>query len=139
MYFLWPNIADMKKLITIVFVTTSCFSVYAQQKNSPERDGVFEFLQMKQSSPVLGARSSPGFATISSSIGMPATSYWEGRSYTSYSQNGRLSSTYSFDVQGQLRETRTSLLIKKSGVFSNWRLQFAPQQNHKALFVYKIQ
>ena len=130
----------MKKLVTFILVAVSCFSVHAQLKTNPGMNRLFGFFRMKQSlSSLDGIRSTPRFTSIPSGIRMTTTSYWEGLTYTNFSENGRLSSTYSFDMQGQLRETRTSILLRKSGAFSNWTIQFAPQRSNKALFVYRIQ
>ena len=69
------------------------------------------------------------------SFGRPSVPYWEGLSYTSYSENGRIRSTHSFDVQGQFRETRTSFVLMRHGVLSNWRIQFSSQRT-RPLFVF---
>jgi hypothetical protein len=66
-----------------------------------------------------------------------AFTYWQGMTYTRYSVNGRFKSTYLFDVQGTLRESRASYSLKKSGILSYWRVQFSPQRT-RSLLTYTI-
>lgn len=63
--------------------------------------------------------------------------YWQGSLYTSYSENGRFRSAHSFDVLGNLRESKASFSLKKTGLLSYWRVQFSPQRG-RPLFTYTI-
>jgi hypothetical protein len=66
-----------------------------------------------------------------------ALPYWQGSSYTNFSENGRLKNTLSFDIHGQLRESFSSINLKKSGVLSYWRIQFSPIRT-RPMLVYTI-
>lgn len=125
----------MKKLIVIILLV-GCIPAAAQFKERSERPGLFSFFRMKQLPPNLRwLRNAPVFTTLP--MGMSSSAYWQGVSYTSYSENGRFRSTHSFDVQGQLRESRASFSLRKSGVLSKWAVQLSAQRS-RPLFVYTI-
>jgi hypothetical protein len=121
------------KHLTIFILLSCCISATAQinRKRFPA------FFRMNPSFPVTKWKSSPRLNTIITGSNS-SSAYWEGTSYTSYSENGRLRATHSFDIQGQLRESRTYLSLRKTGALSNWSIQIIPQRN-RPLFVYRIQ
>jgi hypothetical protein len=126
----------MKKL-AIIILLIGCIPAGAQVRDRPESPGFFSFFKMKQFPLNPGwLKSAPLFTNLPAG-NIPSSTYWEGVSYTSYSENGRFTSTHSFDVQGQLRESRASFSLKKSGVLSKWRVQFSAQRT-RPLFVYTI-
>lgn len=126
----------MKKLIVIILLA-GCIPVAAQIKERPERPGLFSFFRMKQLPPNLRwLRNAPAFTTLPMG-NLSSSTYWQGVSYTSYSENGRFRSTHSFDVQGQLRESRASFSLRKSGTLSKWCVQLSAQRS-RPLFIYTI-
>jgi hypothetical protein len=127
----------MKKLAIIILLAGSV-SASAQIRDHSERQGIFSFFKMKQLPLNLRwLKCAPVFTNLPMGGNTASSTYWEGVSYTSYSENGRFRSTHSFDVQGQLRETRTSFSLKKNGTLSKWCVQFSPQRT-RPLFVYTI-
>jgi hypothetical protein len=125
----------MKKMLVFIILGSSWLQAEAQvnQKNRT----LLNFFRMKPAAHnYQWSRKAPAFAVIPA-FNQPDVSYWQGSTYTSYSENGRLRSTHSFDVQGQLRETRASFSLKKSGVLSWWRIQFSSQRN-RPQFIYTI-
>jgi hypothetical protein len=82
-------------------------------------------------------RSTPVFALPSTDYANATAPYWQGVTYTRYSEDGRFKSTYLFDVQGTLRESRASYSLKKSGILSYWRVQISPQRS-RPQFIYTI-
>jgi hypothetical protein len=123
----------------ILILIVSCYSVQAQRHKQLKKDGFFSFFRMKNGlTSFRWLRSSPRLTTVLSDHSTPAFNYWQGASFTSYSENGRIVSTNSFDVQGQLRETRTSFILRKRGLLSNWRVQISSQRN-RPYFIYTIQ
>jgi hypothetical protein len=92
---------------------------------------------MKKATRHLPSLRAPLFTMVASNDNVAAFSYWQGGSYTSYSENGRYSSSYSYDVLGQIRESRASYKLKKNGALSYWHIQFSPQRT-RPLFVYTI-
>lgn len=122
----------------IIILLAGCIPAGAQVRDRSERPGVFSIFSMKQQ--VFNPRwlkNAPVFTNLPMGANTPAGTYWEGMSYTSYSVNGRFRSTHSFDVQGQLRESRASFSLKKSGILSKWCVQFSAQRT-RPLFVYTI-
>lgn len=57
--------------------------------------------------------------------------YWRGLMLRDTSQNGIFTSTYFYDVQGNLRETKSYLNIKNT----NWSIQISPQRQARPSFV----
>src|SRR5690349_14758199 len=89
------------------------------------------FLRMK-SKPVW-LRKTPAMTVSHDNV----SSYWQGSSFTNFSENGRIKSTMSFDIHGQIRESFSSINLKKSGVLSYWRIQFSSRRTHPVI-VYTI-
>lgn len=85
-------------------------------------------------------KSKPFFQRRSPSIVLQqdnGLAYWQGSSYTNFSENGRIKSTMSLDIHGQIRESFSSINLRKSGVLSYWRIQFSPKRASPVL-VYTI-
>jgi hypothetical protein len=130
------NPRAMKKLIVIILLA-GCIPAAAQFKERSERQGLFSFFRMKPLPPNLRwLMNAPVFTTLPMG-NLSSSAYWQGVSYTSYSENGRFRSTHSFDVQGQLRESRASFSLRKSGVLSKWAVQLSAQRS-RPLFTYTI-
>lgn len=85
------------------------------------------YLRMK-TKPIFQRR--PPVLTTSPELTAP---YWQGTSYTNFSENGRLRSTLMFDIHGQLRESSSSINLKKTGALSYWRIQFSPRRSQPVL------
>jgi hypothetical protein len=123
----------MKKYIILILMT-SFLSCQAQLNEPKAKRSLLSFFRMKGTPPDMRTiRTSPSFATI------PYTDhcYWQGAGYTSYSENGRIRTTHLFDVTGMLRETRSSISLRREGRLSYWRIQFSPQRN-RPLIIYTI-
>ena len=52
-------------------------------------------------------------------------SYWQGVVFTRTSPGKYFASTYYYDQQGNLRETRSFFNIRRRGQFTNWKIQFS--------------
>ncbi|MDV3309219.1 MAG: hypothetical protein LOY03_10435 [Cyclobacteriaceae bacterium] len=52
-------------------------------------------------------------------------SYWQGLVFTRTSPGKFFASTYYYDQQGNLRETRSFFNIRRRGQFTNWKIQFS--------------
>jgi hypothetical protein len=117
----------VKSLVLIMLVVAATTSAHAQVL--PELKG---FFRMK-SKPVFLQRRAPSIA-LSQDHAIP---YWQGSSYTYFSENGRIKTTVSFDVHGQLRESFSSINLKSTGALSYWRIQFSPRRTQPML-VYTI-
>jgi hypothetical protein len=127
----------MKKLLILLLVV-SFTSAGAQVKRHLRDNALISFFRIKGSVPDFKSiRRAPVFVNIPTNNAFTTTSYWQGASYTSYSENGRFRSTHSFDVQGVLRESRASFSLKKNGALSFWRVQFSPQRS-RPHFIYTI-
>jgi hypothetical protein len=128
----------MKKLMVIILLA-GCIPASAQFMGEAKRQDFFGFFRIKQPPLNLGwLKSAPVFMNLPAGGNTFSSAYWEGVSYTSYSENGRFRNTHSFDVQGQLRESRASYSLKKNGMLSKLRVQFSSQRN-RPLFAYTIQ
>jgi hypothetical protein len=113
-------------------------TVQAQVKGDLIKTDRLNFLRMQSThSGSSWIKSTPYLTTISSDQSASTGTFWHGMTYTSYSVNGRFRSTYLFDVQGVLRESRASYSLKKSGMLSHWRVQFSPQRS-RPMFTYTI-
>mgnify|MGYP003575424413 FL=1 len=123
----------MKKLLILVVFLT--WHAAGAQIRDHKQQLATKFFQFRQAIPPSRFIRSAATMRLLPSFGRPSLLYWEGLSYTSYSENGRIRSTHSFDVQGQFRETRTSFALKKNGVLSNWRIQVSSQRT-RPLFVF---
>ena len=66
----------------------------------------------------------PQFVQYSTTVLTNGNGYWKGLGITSTSSNGLFSTKYLYDVQGNLRETKTFLHIKSKGVKTNWSIQY---------------
>jgi hypothetical protein len=127
----------MKHILILILVMA--FGAAAGQLKGDRLKGDFSpsLHMQKAGSDLSWVRTTPVLTTVSSDLSVPAVTYWQGMSYTRYSANGRFRSTYLFDVQGTLRESRASYSLKKTGILSNWRVQFSPQRN-RPQFIYTI-
>lgn len=54
-----------------------------------------------------------------------AGAYWQGLVFTRTSPGKFFASTYYYDQQGNLRETRSFFNIRRRGQFTNWKIQFS--------------
>ena len=54
-----------------------------------------------------------------------AGAYWQGLVFTRTSPGRYFASTYYYDQQGNLRETRSFFNIRRRGQFTNWKIQFS--------------
>lgn len=127
----------MRKLF-ILMLFFGFIGTQAQTKLRQRENSFRSFFRMKGPAPDFKSiRHTPVFVTLPAGNVFTTTSFWQGASYTSYSENGRFRSTHSFDVQGILRESRASFSLKKNGALSYWRVQFSPQRS-RPLFIYTI-
>jgi hypothetical protein len=125
----------MQKMLTILLIV--CAVKAEAQFRIADREIPFVCDNLN-SKPLRWRKLTPTLVTFPGSEVQSAFSYWQGSSYTSYSGNGRIRSTHLFDVQGQLRESRASISLRRKGILSNWRVQFSPQRT-SPLFIYMIQ
>jgi hypothetical protein len=126
------------KTLLIIMLAGSCLSSQAQLKNQSGKGGFAGFLRMTQ--PLTDSKwlnGAPRLTSLPWGHYTTAGAYWQGSSYTSYSENGRVTSTYTFDTQGQLRESKTSVSLRKRGMLSYWQVQFSPQRS-RPLLIYNI-
>jgi hypothetical protein len=124
----------MNKLLVVVFVLTSA-GLQAQFRM--KETSALHILRAKEKFPSYqSVRCTPFIQNMSTDYAAAAL-FWQGASYTNYSENGRLRSTHTFDVHGQLRETRASFSLKKRGLLSLWRIQVSSRRN-SPLFIYTI-
>jgi hypothetical protein len=127
----------MKQSFLAILIFCSVYA-YGQTNPSRSKSHFLSFMKFKNHGPDLRwNRTTPIFTSFVGSSLESSFSYWQGASYTTFSRNGRLRTTNLFDVHGQLRETRSSVSLKKSGVLSYWRLQISPQRT-RPLLVYTI-
>lgn len=125
-----------KKFGILLLMIIGSINTQAQFKTKDKGNSLTSFFRMDSDfSGFREMKSAPRFSTVFGNSS--ALSYWQGVSYTSYSENRRISGIHSFDVQGQLRESRTQFLLKKRGIFSKWSVQFSPQRS-RPFFVYTI-
>ena len=110
----------MKKLFVLVLLV-SCMSAHAQINIHSKRERFLSFFQIKQPfSSLKWMKAAPRLTTVSSNANESKSSYWQAATYTTYSGNGRIVTSHSFDVNGMLRESRTSLVLKKRNRTSTW-------------------
>jgi hypothetical protein len=126
----------MIKLLSLALVLL-VVQLQAQNRNESAPTSLLGFFKMKESPAFAWRQVTPSLVNFQGSDTHASFSYWVGSSYTSYSENGRFSSTHLFDVQGRLRESRASVSLRKSGPLSYWRVQISPQR-HRPLFIYTI-
>ena len=126
----------MNKLL-ISLLIAGCINAQAQV--APRKEHAFlSFFRFKERiSPHGHLRNGAVLSFVPAGNSQQSFTYWQGSSYTSYSENGRLRNTYCFDVQGQLRESRTTFSLKKRGVLSYWHIQFSLHRT-RPLFIYTI-
>jgi hypothetical protein len=82
-------------------------------------------------------RNAPYLNTIPAAGFFSSATYWQATSYNTYSGNGRIRTSHSFDVQGQLRESKASVSLRRTGILSYWRIQISPQRQ-RPQFIYVI-
>ena len=131
-YFLFENPARMKTYVILILM--ACVVNCQAQLKASKRHPLLSFFRMKGTPPDMRMiRNAPTYETI------PYTnlSYWQGAGYTSYSENGRIRTTHLFDATGILRETRSSISLKRAGRLSYWRIQYSPQRL-RPLIIYTI-
>jgi hypothetical protein len=116
----------LKSAFVILVLLISSIAVNAQRHS-----GLRGFFKMKEKPAFL--RKTPALALSP----QQDLTYWQGASYVNYSENGRLKTTMSFDAQGMLRDSFSSINLKKDGVFSYWRIQISAQRT-RPMFVYTI-
>ena len=116
----------VKSLLLIMLILGS--TTWADAQTLPELKG---FFRMK-SKPVLQRRAPSIW--LSQDHAIP---YWQGSSYTDFSENGRIKTTVSFDVHGQIRESVSSINLKSTGALSYWRIQISPRRT-RPMLVYTI-
>ena len=127
----------MKKLLVLVLVTC-VVSAQAQLHKARSKPSFLSFFRIKGSVPDFRTlRNSARLTTLTSDNFISSNSYWQGATYTSYSENGRIRTTHSFDVAGVLRETKSSISLRREGRWSYWRIQFSTQRT-RPYFVYTI-
>jgi hypothetical protein len=124
------------KLLILILVLIS-FQTKGQFTRPHHSDGILGFFKMKEIPISRWKRTTPVFVTFTGSDTQSTFGYWMGSSITRYSANGRFTSTNVFDVNGQLRETRSSIRLQKKGILSSWKVQFSPQRS-RPLFIYTI-
>lgn len=120
-YFLLLNRETMKKLFVLVLLV-SCLSAHAQINTHSKRERFLSFFQIKQPFSSLKWIKAAPRLTVPSNANESKSSYWQAATYTSYSGNGRILTSHSFDVNGMLRESRTSFVLKKRQRASAWPL-----------------
>ncbi len=123
----------MKRGLIVLVCLMLAFTTQGQM--AKKMNGVWGFLKMKNKPYVL--RKTPAVVNVQGIDATHSFSYWQGSSFTTWSENGRVKATYSFDHQGSLRESNASISIRKSGLLSWWRIQFSPQRT-RPFVVYTI-
>lgn len=116
----------VKSAFVVFILLTLSFAVSAQRHS-----GLRGFLKMREKPTFL--RKTPAFILSP----QHDINYWQGSSFVNYSENGRLKTTMSFDMHGLLRESFSSINLKKDGTLSNLRIQVSAQRN-RPVFVYTI-
>jgi hypothetical protein len=132
-YFIYEkiNVEMAQRVLLTLLLIVICLASYAQSRIAKQRIPILSFFRMKGAAPDMRLiRNSPALSTI------PFTnhSYWCAAGYTSYSHNGRVRTVHFFDATGILRETRSSISLKRD---SRWRIQFSPQRS-RPLIVYTL-
>lgn len=59
--------------------------------------------------------------------------YWQGLVFTKISRDKFFASTYFYDMQGNLRETKSYFNIKRRGRLTNWKIQFPSRRTSPVL------
>jgi hypothetical protein len=116
----------MKSIVVILLLIA--FSISADAQIFSKVKG---FVRMK-SKPVFQQKTPSIVNTQDHSV-----PYWQGSTYTNFSENGRIKSTLSFDSHGQIRESFSSINLRKTGALSYWRIQISPRRA-QPVFVYTI-
>jgi hypothetical protein len=139
LYFLMLNAVCMRTILVLILLA-SCYSVQAQYAKQHKKSGILGFFRMKNDiSGYRWQKSGPQYTSLYSALNQPANpafTYWQGGSFTSFSENGRVVSTSSFDVQGQIRETHTTIRLVKTGMLSNFRFQISTDRNRPAFLFF---
>ncbi|WP_143785684.1 hypothetical protein [Ohtaekwangia koreensis] len=126
----------MRTFIMSLLVISSLHAS-AQIKSSESSNSLLSFFRTKKTSDTFSFRAIKHAPVLSSADSYAPGQYWQTSSYTTYSENGRIRTTHIFDVNGQLRESRPSVSLKKSGALSYLRVQFSFQRQ-PTLFTYTI-
>jgi len=127
----------MKKLLVLITTVITLHAAQGQIQTPLKERSFFSFFRMKPMRSWESMRPAAPILTNVINGNLASFSYWQGGSYTSYSENGRFRSTHSFDVQGQLRESRASFSLRSKGALSYWRIQLSAQRS-RPLFIYTI-
>jgi len=129
----------MKTLMLLLLILTSSGATAQINSFRKGSNSLLGFFRVKENilpvdyratRQVLVLRTPPSDAFTSSS-------YWQTATYTTYSENGRIRTTHIFDINGQLRESRPSVSLRKTGVLSYLRVQFSLQRQ-PTLFTYTL-
>ena len=124
---------------TLIVFVLAFVSIEATAQIYPSRDGnsLLGFFRVKKTSEPFDFRSTRHTPILSSADSYAPGRYWQTSTYTTYSENGRIRTTHIFDATGQLRESRPSVSLRKTGALSLLRVQFSFQRQ-PTLFTYTI-
>jgi hypothetical protein len=75
----------------------------------------------------------PPFFTLYHSASGLLVGYWQGLVFTKTSRDKFFASTYFYDMQGNLRGTKSYFNIKKRGQQTNWKIQIPSQRTSPVL------
>jgi len=128
----------MRTTLLLLLVVASIHAA-AQIKPSRGKNSLLSFFRVKESTLPVDYRATRQVLVLRSPASDPlaSSSYWQSGTYTTYSENGRIRTTHIFDINGQLRESRPSVSLRKSGALSYLRVQFSFQRQ-PTLFTYTI-
>lgn len=110
-----------------LFLSVSC-AVYAQAKratNAHLSGKNFLSLRWKENDTRLSFRQTYAPYVVQYRSPDRTGVYWQGIVFTRTSPGKFFASTYYYDQQGNLRETRSFFNIRRRGQFTNWKIQFS--------------
>lgn len=117
----------MKNILWLALLLFGHFSGFSQYRTHPSTlpENKFEMLSVQSKKLAFSKLAiTPQFVQYSTAVFNNGDGYWKGLGITSTSSNGFFSTNYLYDVQGNLRETKTFLHIKSKGVKTNWSIQY---------------
>lgn len=131
----------MKSLLLAVSLTLSLTSLAQfNSRRSMSREMIQKIddlnaFNISQSSIAYGVARAPIYTIYQSSNYGPG--YWQGLEFKKSSSDKFFESTYRYDMQGNLRETRSYFNIKRNGQLTKWSILIPTNRNSPA-FVHTL-
>jgi len=129
----------MKKLIFLLLLVANYPSIaqYNLRSKSNTLSSIRELnaLSITDSDLIYKVAIAPQY-TLNQSPFSGAGGYWRGLSIRDISRDKFFESTYYYDMQGNLRETRSFFNIKRKGQITNWRIQVPTYRQSSPVFVH---